>query len=213
LFEIGFVSSFISAAIANHNMTRKQLDTMFDKNRAKSMLENRELANFLHGNVQNRLLAIALMLESKQVGLDEIVDELDRVEKLLQGEFNQTNKKNDSSLIGSLELLRDRWLGFVAIDFILIGDQKISSKQNATLVQLVNEAITNAVRHGLAKNIQIRVTQTKHGCEIIATDDGIGLKQGAKGIGSDYFDSVADLGWSLEAGEFGGSVLTLRCSP
>lgn len=212
LFEIGFVSSFIAATIANHNMTRAQLNTLLDSKRTKSALENRELANFLHGNVQNRLLAIALMIESKQGERNTIVGELDRIEKLLIDGFSRQSPQTRTSLNASLENLRNLWLGFVSLQFTVIADHEFSGPLSETLVQLVNESITNSVRHGLAKNIQIQITQTNHGCEIIATDDGIGPKQGAKGIGSDYFDSVADLGWSLEPGESGGTVLKLALS-
>lgn len=209
LFEIGFVSLFVSAMIANHNTNRIQLSTLEATDSVKSALENRELANFLHGNVQNRLLAVALMIESNNGEPVKIVGELERIENSLHfGLARQINEPH-LSFAASLETLRKRWLGFVSLEFNLIGNQKFSNSLSETLLQLVNEAITNSVRHGLARNIQIQIIQTVLGCEVIATDDGIGPKQGTKGIGSDYFDSVADLGWTLEPGEFGGTVLRL----
>lgn len=212
LFEIGFVSSFIAATLANHNMTRAQLNSLLAKDRTKSALENRELANFLHGNVQNRLLAIALMIESNHGERDTIVSELDRIENLLLDSFSRQSSQAQTPLRASLGNLRKLWLGFVSLEFVVVADQEFSGPLGETIVQLVNEAITNSVRHGLAKNIQIQITQTASGFEIIATDDGIGPKQGSKGIGSDYFDSVADLGWSLEPGASGGTVLKLAVS-
>lgn len=209
LFEIGFVSSFIAAIVDNHNMNRIQLQGLLEKDKTLGALENRELANFLHGTVQNRLLAIALMIESNHGKRSIIIEELDRIEKYLGDGFSASNFQNKPTLHTSLENLRERWQGFVSMEFSYLGNEEYPERLSETLVHLINEAITNSVRHGLAKNIQVQITQSKQGCEVIAIDDGIGPRQGTKGLGSDYFDSVATNGWSLEPGEFGGTVLKL----
>lgn len=212
LFEIGFVSSFIAAIIANHNMNRAELSDLLHSGAANSALENRELANFLHGSVQNRLLAIALMIETNQGENPKILEELDRIEKVLFDGFINNSQQVKQPLVTALENLRNIWLGFVDLKFEYRGSEKFSDNLNETLVQLINEAITNSVRHGLAKNIQVQITQSRPVCRVVVTDDGIGPKLGEGGIGSALFDSVADRGWSLGPGPLGGTVLKLEIS-
>ena len=209
LSEIGFVSSFIAASLANHNMNRAQLDSLLGKDQIKSAFENRELANFLHGTVQNRLLAIALMIESSHTDSGTVIQELERVEKFLVDGFKANDLQNKPTLHAALDSLRERWEGFVTLEFTYLGKLEFPDQLGETLVHLINEAITNSVRHGLAKNVQVQITQTPQSCEVIVVDDGLGPRQGARGIGSDYFDSVAPNSWSLEPGNLGGSVLKL----
>lgn len=212
IFEIGFLSLFIAAIISNHNLTRDQLEALQVPYSAKAAIEDRELANFLHGNVQNRLLAIALSIESNQVDELTVVAELDRIEKLLLDEFVHHNPHATPSLNATLDNLRERWRGFVNLELEFFGSKTFSHERSEVLGQLINEAITNSVRHGFAKNIQIQITQNNSSCVIVVSDDGIGLRQGSRGLGSDYFDYVAGQDWSLEPGEFGGTVLKLSLS-
>lgn len=213
LFEIAFVSSLIAAIISNHNMNRSELNELLGGDASRTSLEDRELANFLHGNVQNRLLAIALSIESNQIKESDVIAELDRVEKLLIDEFVNHNTQTPTHLPAAIENLRNRWLGFVSIDVTLIGLSDYSEVRSGILVQVLNEAITNSVRHGLAKNIKIQISQTALRWEVVVVDDGIGVRQGNRGLGSEYFDSVANLGWSLAPHDSGGSVLKLALTP
>lgn len=207
--EIGFVNSFISAIIANHTVNQRQLDSFANSGAIAADIANRELANFLHGNVQNRLLAIALMIESNHGERAKILSEFERIEDLIHDGFTSQGIFNNSSIAEAFENLRQRWSGFVSIEFKLSGSLEFSGGLGGAIVQLVNEGITNAVRHGLARNIQIYLSQTDKNVEIVVIDDGMGPKQGPKGLGGAYFNSVAKNGWSLKPGDDGGSILTL----
>lgn len=52
-----------------------------------------------------------------------------------------------------------------------------------TLYQNIQEALTNAVRHGKAENIQIHLTYHSDHTEVLVSDDGIGARDIKRGFG------------------------------
>jgi hypothetical protein len=66
------------------------------------------------------------------------------------------------------------------------------------------------VRHGLAGNLEISVKRlSPSGVEVTATDDGLGPRSGAAGLGSALFDSLAGRAWSIAPATDGGSRLVV----
>jgi two-component sensor histidine kinase len=65
---------------------------------------------------------------------------------------------------------------------------------------VVREAISNAVKHGEAKNAQIKISlERSRLIRVVIENDGIPASQGAKtGFGSDFLDEVA-YSWSLKS--------------
>jgi len=83
---------------------------------------------------------------------------------------------------------------------------------NRTLCRIVQEALTNSVRHGRANKIVIQFWVSRGLLCMIVTDNGIGSKQVVKGIGlAGMEERLAPLGGSIEttAPEEGGFRLTI----
>jgi anti-sigma regulatory factor (Ser/Thr protein kinase) len=77
----------------------------------------------------------------------------------------------------------------------------------------VSEAVSNAVRHGLAKNLTITLEKLESiadHIEIVVEDDGLGPRSGKAGLGTELFNATSGVEWSLTAGKTGGSVLRVR---
>ena len=81
----------------------------------------------------------------------------------------------------------------------------------AALVDVVAEALTNAVRHGGAGAVDVRIALAgEERLAVTVRDDGRSTMPGAPGMGSRLLDAVA-IGWALEAVD-GGSELRVELS-
>lgn len=226
LSQVAFFSSFVLAAIRSHDKIREQLEELEQSlgNRSlnasvaktENLMLNRELANFLHGNLQNRLLSAALRMDKNQDNPDELLRELRAVEQLLDDAVLDYSLASDLGLAEQLAEIAARWAGFVSVQTDL-QTSSASAVQIKQVTQLVNEAVSNAVRHGLAGNVWVRVVAGSEGgvsgaapqLLITVTDDGLGPRDGVAGLGSRLYESMAGTSWFIKPGTDGGSVLTL----
>jgi two-component sensor histidine kinase len=208
--QTAFMAGFIKGALVTRDEVRSQLRAISERLgvdnralRAKTKLVNRNIANHLHGTVQNRILALALRLEQGESL--SLQDELDQIQELLSESSNNAVRLSATSL----EDIANRWSGIAEIEIVTAG---LCSKclRRPELGALLSEAVNNAVRHGMAQNI-LAVFECD-GDDLIATvtDDGIGPRRGRSGLGSTYFESIARRGWSLTEKAGGGSVLELK---
>jgi two-component sensor histidine kinase len=172
------------------------------------------LAQFIHGNIQNKLLSFALKFDQENLSPDDVSRLLDEVENLLLTAVGDYHEVDTGDLDKQLAQLLQRWSGFVGIDLKNhISRSVLSSGEIKSIVEAVSEAVSNAVRHGLAKNLKI--TLEKHESDtgqidIVVEDDGLGPRSGKAGLGTELFNATSGVNWSLTAGKMGGSVLRVR---
>jgi signal transduction histidine kinase len=225
VYSLWFLSSvllinLISGALATRHGIRerliqvsakKTLDSRVEK--VGTLLANRDVANYMHGYLQNNLLASALRLERNEKDGKCLVQEITKIEQMLADSLVEAGKvpaMGDSpNLDDQLAAIVKQWAGYVAIEITnevtgLLGNQ---ARQ---ISQVVGEGVSNALRHGRASQIQVAVgVMTDSKIQIIIIDDGFGPLAGPRGLGSSFFDSIAGSNWSLTAGEMGGSVVRL----
>lgn len=215
--EVTLVLGMVKVMRENHREVRRDLlrllgskNIQSDITASSNFLLNRELANYLHGSVQNQLISSALKIERNGDDPKVMLRELAEVERLLDSTDNFSSIANGGTLVEQLELLKSNWAGFVEIQINVPEDlQGLDFVIGNQLAQVANEAISNAVRHGHAKSAVISVAQTDEHIQISVADDGLGPVENKPGLGSKFFDVVAPGGWSLNSGDSGGSVFTL----
>jgi signal transduction histidine kinase len=83
------------------------------------------------------------------------------------------------------------------------------------LYRIAQEAVNNAVKHSGAQHIQIRLSSSETGLELLVHDDGKGIKESpgrAGGMGLHIMDYRArSIGGSLEiVGASGGTTVSCR---
>lgn len=155
----------------------------------------REMAKHLHGLVQTRLLAHSINLQNKEstATQDEALrDVLQLLSSPMQG-FSPPQ----GSLEDELTELARQWGDVIKVEFdVTKCDQQI---EVVPTMQLIREALSNASKHGNAKNLRImgRDIDQKRTIEIV--DDGIGTPVGKRGLGSEIFDSITRRSWKLES--------------
>lgn len=184
--------------------------------RADAWNRGQELAHALHGPLQGTLTAhaIRLELELQSGGTGEA--ELARLEAALRAALAELSAPpaEPQRLPELLDGLRALWAGIAELEWSVPEPvlARISEDATATVLisRIVQEACSNAVRHGGAVRIAIGLALEGGAARLTITDDGggLGADPGEPGLGSELLDQTT-LDWSLTARE-GGAVLTAR---
>jgi signal transduction histidine kinase len=219
--QLTVFSSVVYEVVSTRAQMRQRLIESLGKDQldsevkgALSRIRNRDLAQYIHGNIQNKLLSFALKFDQENLSTDDVTRLLDEVENLLLTAVGDYHEVDTGDLDKQLAQLLQRWSGFVEIDLKNhISSSVLSSGEIKSIVEAVSEAVSNAVRHGLAKNLKI--TLEKHESDtgqidIVVEDDGLGPRSGKAGLGTELFNATSGVNWSLTAGKMGGSVLRVQ---
>ena len=217
IIEMNLLFGLVSGMKGNSEKIRQDLihlgimkSISRDAVRIQNQLENRELANFLHGNLQNSLLASAARLENLPTDSAEYRAELSMIVELL-GSIEDSNPSMTSDPLGNqLESLKESWKGMVDVVLLRYPTSTGYAALDSTISRVISEGLTNAVRHGHATNIEISVLEIANGWQLRLVDDGLGPTNRPPGLGTKLFDSLAPGDWDLSFGKSGGSVLTLN---
>lgn len=221
LLQLSFFASIASEVLASRTRVRNQLLELVGESGiqsevklAISKLNNRELAQYVHSNLQNKLLSCASKLEQPDISSEEIMTQLREVESILDGALDDYRSNSKDSLESQLQELVDRWAGFVNISFSLSIDPAVSPQTAKTIIQTVSEGVSNSVRHGFAKNVEVSLEKLAGeefgGIQITLRDDGLGPRAGKPGLGTELFAAVSGGDWSVSQLPNGGSQLNLK---
>jgi signal transduction histidine kinase len=203
-------SIFASAArlmVEERNDLSKQLQRLRQlDSRSDSVLrrESRRRANQLHGEVQSQLVSTALLAETGgQIGRAVLVSQLKSIQRVLSDEDSNT-----TSLVAMLDRLKSRWRGFIEITFDF-AQAEIPTEIQGEVYLIIEEAVQNSHRHGLADRCEVAVNSEADGLMITVIDNGVGSRNGNPGLGSALF-ADHDPNWSLLPLESGGSKLSVK---
>jgi signal transduction histidine kinase len=178
---------------------------------AYSTLVNRDYAQFLHSEVQNQLLISALAARQPNFSAEDLKAEIENLRKLFQGLETERPLAENMSLDEVLESLAERWDGFVdletQLDSQLVG---FAFDRSWALIEVLNEAISNSIRHGMASQVFVKVVKIGNLLDISVSDNGIGPTSGKPGLGSRIIEEITSGNWSLSSSPAGGSVLNLQ---
>jgi len=180
----------------------------------------RELSRVLHGAVQTRLTVGSLMIERARKSQDEAALGLALMEAVAILQTPVTPAESHATIDAEVARKVALWEGFcvvsVSIDPRLAGSPHSAARD---VGRVVEEAISNAVRHGGATRIQIEILLDESGdVSVTIEDDGVNeLSHSARvlrtaGVGSAIFDQVAGGTWTLTRAE-GTTRLHVRVLP
>jgi len=166
-------------------------------------------AIFIHGKILTRLAATALKLETAanagdSQAFESTVDSLLSLLKNPDAEFEQLDADLETEVSSRL----DPWLGLLDVDLHI--DQELMSVRNdrvRELGEVIEEIISNSMRHGKAQKVALRVIKSGYrDIQIIASDDATIAPpevQSRYGLGTRIFNLASDGRWSITRVESG----------
>lgn len=173
----------------------------------------RAAASFLHNSVNSSWRALAMQLDvaarTGDVDYARRALEQVRIESTRAGFI-----EHEEAGWARLTQTPARWAGLAHIRVDIDGE--VPTHLRSPISQLVDEAITNAVRHGRARHVEAFIQVAPDAVEVVVVDDGSvdesGSPAGGTGLGTAWLDSQAT--WNRVHDE-GGSRLTVRwpCLP
>jgi hypothetical protein len=176
----------------------------------------RDIADRLHGDLQGALLAAAARLRRLSAGSEDARAELERVDALLARMVGPRTASPEPPLGVQLAELRARWRGFLDVR-LTAGPRTGPAPDDAVptfggrtdrlIAGIVSESLTNAYRHGMARQVHVELKVAHGRVTLSVDDDGTGPLGGRHGIGSGHLDAVAPGAWSRRAREGGGTRL------
>ena len=200
------------------NRDRDQLITMIEgeltasgwKVGLKEKYLSKNAAAYLHSLLQSELLAITKQMEISSDKLDsadslkELENLLDRLNRPIKDDF----QKFLNNPIDRINRLQSAWKGIAEIELIIPSQALEDLSRNILLVQIVEEAIANAVRHASATNIQVKAELLKDKrVRFSILDNGIAGKEESLGLGSALLDHHAPNSWSRKRTENGSELI------
>lgn len=162
---------------------------------------NAEVASFLHNSLQSELLALSYQLEDLANNPDplkskEILEQLgSRINRSITRDFDDFVEDPFSRL----KKLTSAWRGIAAISLTHDELADLSPNKALLVVQIIEEAISNAVRYAKASNVSISIKQlADDAVELVIINDGQTNTEGKGGLGTEWLDRYAAGKWSRE---------------
>jgi signal transduction histidine kinase len=180
-------------------------------------LERRRLARELHDETGQALTSILLGLR----GLEGLKDEaavksgVAEVRELVRSTLQDVRRLavelrpkalDDFGLVAALERLTENFAEQtgMTVEFVphLPGAGRFPPEVETALYRLVQESLTNIVKHARAQHVSILLTRKPDSVSVVVEDDGVGFDPSR-----DTGDGVGLLGMSERVGLFGGRVV------
>lgn len=175
----------------------------------------RQAAHVLHGPVQARLAACAVAMEqaSRAGDIELYRQSLIEAKAALEAPLFSDADSQHLTIAESIANAVDPWAGLVTIEFEIESDVASMADVHGDAGKVVEEAVTNAVRHGGAKEAIIRVSGNGRQVLIDVHDNGCGMPAGSPGLGSRLFDRLSAEPWTLaKSTRLSGQHLSLHLS-
>ena len=159
-----------------------------------SVEEQNRIANEIHDTVIQKLFGIAcrmLLLEGKIKNRENYVEEINilrtsiesTMTELRESIYGKRFKDNLNTFIHTTYAYMEEVdrLNEVSIDIDLDEQADyIAIAQKIALYRVICEAVNNAIKHGQAKNIDVRLKLTDNSIELTVEDDGSGFSKDDK---------------------------------
>lgn len=169
----------------------------------------RNVMHHLHGTVQNRVLALRLSAGSQPAKSQrELETAISEIITQAKAEFQSSQARPFQERVESL-IAEWKPIAQVTVNSRL-GD--MSDLREAVLFIVIQEAVTNSIRHGLARTVTVSLDPHESERRVLfdVVDDGTGPARKIRklGVGLGFLAALSEGSWSLGTRPGGGSRLT-----
>lgn len=217
ILAVGLISAFIDGQKAELEFIKTQVSsTEISALLAKreEARVSRELAKYLHGTIQSRLMASAMELERAGRSGDKkaIQREITKAYKALKLPDEAYFSVPEENLSDELKKVIAKWDKLLSIRISAAKElDELDRNLSQEIGNVVNEALANSFRHGEATKVSVEISKSSKNIHIRISDDGKGPAKGKPGLGTEIFSSLAGNSWSLTSLTKGsGAVLNLQ---
>lgn len=191
------------------------------RHEAQTVEESRimnDIATHLHGTVTAHLTAATLRLRIAMLSGDVTAAQqaYAQARRQLDLDLRSTVLTQTSDLAGLLDDLRRSWAGICDVRVNIATLPAVGPTTVRDIVDVVTEAVSNAVRHGDAQRVEVSIRSDGDGDgdgdEIVVTvmDDGRGVADINPSQGIALFERIGTRGWTLRRASTSGMVLNVR---
>jgi len=156
---------------------------LVDKGQDKQLAE--KYAKYLHGDIQSTLSSSQMqMMQASEKGDVELgKSAIEKMASVLRRDHYEYAIGEAISPIARFQQIIDAWDGIatIAID---VDDSDISDAALLKVSDVIEELVSNAIRHGQANVINVEVTVLEGNIQITIRDNGRPMEKGRKGLGS-----------------------------
>lgn len=197
----GIISSVRESTKADRNLLLNNMvaslgDIQF-RNKEQATREN--MASFLHNSLQSELMALSYQLEDAAVDpySEKSKALLEQIGARINRSIGEDFKDFLEAPLQRLQRIQVAWNGIANIELNLPKDLNLESEKLLLLVQIVEEAINNAVRAGGAKAIEVTVTRkSDNELSLAIRNDGFLDENASEGFGTQWLDKRVGSQWS-----------------
>jgi glucose-6-phosphate-specific signal transduction histidine kinase len=195
-FSIAYPSIYLMAVAQNQSeISQAQLRNIVEELRLLNSqlrqqvwLDQKMLATELHGSVQATLHATALQLSKiDQPSISDLEKVRDAVDKAIS-RLGQTAYLEGEKFSQVIQDIADVWEGTCKIEYLIqpVAQSALDQQQSLarSTIEVLREAITNAIKHGKAKYIKVSITKNGQLIDLIVDNDGSELVTGQQGLGT-----------------------------
>ena len=188
-----------------YEISLEQFNAELERERAwvdtQTWVIRREWAYLLHGKVQSALTAAISRLGASETidkaTLKLVRQDIDRARKAIHEGINAP-----FDLGSALDEIVDSWEGVCEVEVKISDTAKATIETDKgigrALNELVREAVSNAVRHGYAETVTIKIDLVGGVLELVATNDGRPVKKKSRAsLGTEMLNELT-LDWSLK---------------
>ena len=177
------------SSIALVEQDRRLVGQLFDgRIHGKASEHQDAFASYLHNSLQSELSGIAYRLEASAADPNsmESRETLERLGALINRSISEDFANFEETPLLRLDRMIEAWDGIAAVTVTIDDACKADSQVLNRIVQVIEEATTNSVRHGKARHLHAEVRKTSTGSRIEITTDASEPPKAASGLGEDW---------------------------
>jgi signal transduction histidine kinase len=168
---------------------------------------DREIAGYLHGTLQTRLVAAAYDIEGARRRGDHqgVSDAIARGRDALDALTPAGTPTDAPSWDDARNAITTRWRGALEVSWQHDGSP-VSSGEVVALTDIIQECLSNALIHGQASRATVTVQVAPDHIRVEVSDNGHGPQGGAAGMGSEVLTGATRGEWVLTGDSRGATV-------